>query len=846
MQITCSKCKKVYNVDPKRIPSGVTGTKCKACGNSISLRPAASQAPPAPKTPPAPEAAIMQITCQYCSKKHNINPNSIPDEVTSINCKACNHAIALKPKSDEPAPQPAPAKTTEQNTDTRDITCLYCGKKYSINASKIPPGVTTTKCKACGRILSLIPAAGLTSSFKEEISKKATPIKSPNVQLNAQIDQQAPQVPIIQNLESSTPPLWQRTWVQAAAAAVVILCIGLYYTGSKVTQMAKVKLGGPGVAEKEWSASGQRRGSGEVAAPEPVLAVQVDVPLMLAAMDQNLSESRKNIKYRMATGIFKSLALGKVQLVLYPDPEHRFLPVILAESQRGKNIEKQLKSQENWVQFLERLSDGSYAIKKDAIREDKQGNFPIELYRLQFFKNTAVFAPEHLSQLFEKREDPLGKSRVGRMMAAISRPGDLARLSLIIPGDFSQDWQETIQNNPALQQNPQTAMLAAMSGGVLAQFSEPLKGVESLAFGFRMDDKNGRQLSYSQQFREGVDGRKIYQQLKSGNQENLPTDGIALKLMALLDDPRYNNNIVYDNNRLALELSWEKQHDTAFVAALSEATLGQMFAQSMDIAPSEGPITAQYEEPPRLSTRVDVNNLKLTIPDLVQKSLVPGSYWNLGGRPRMTLELDTIDVPNASLAELTYEVLEVLTTGGTNAMQTEENPLQQTINPGSATPGTIDLAVKKDTPAEMLQTARIRFHIRLPASLKKMEFVSGNSPGTLRESEGVQVMLGRLEKDVASITYRGGASARLFAFDKTGHCLASRESLNSPSSVAIRFQGEINTLMVVVVQEMIDYPFEVTVNLNGGKETGPSHLPVTAKKPQAENPPGLLGAKKKR
>jgi hypothetical protein len=190
-------------------------------------------------------------------------------------------------------------------------------------------------------------------------------------------------------------------------------------------------------------------------------------------------------------------------------------------------------------------------------------------------------------------------------------------------------------------------------------------------------------------------------------------------------------------------------------------------------------------------------------------------------------------------------VLEVLTTEGTNAMQTEENPLQQTINPGSATPGTIDLAVKKDTPAEMLQTARIRFHIRLPASLKKMEFVSGNSPGTLRASEGVEVMLARLEKDVASITYRGGASAQLFAFDKTGRSLAARESMNSASSMAARFQGEINTLMVVVVQEMIDYPFEITVNLNGSKEPGPSNPPVTAKKQPAENPPGLLGARKK-
>jgi DNA-directed RNA polymerase subunit RPC12/RpoP len=842
MQITCSKCKKVYNVDPKRIPSGVTGTKCKACGNSISLRPAATQAPPVHKTAPASKPAIMQITCQYCSKKYNINPQSIPAGVTSINCKACSHVISLKPKSEESSPKPVPAKTAEQNTDTREITCMYCGKKYSIKASKIPPSVTTTKCKACGRNMSLKPASGLTSAFKNEISKKATPIKT----LNAPKDQIVSQVPILQNIEPSTSPLWRKPWVLAAAAAVVVLCIGVFYTGSKITQLAKVKLGTQNGVRNERLAPDQKRESGALAGIEPVLAAQVDVPRLLETMDQNIPEDKKNLKYKMATAIFKSFALGRVQLYLYPHPEYTLLPVILAESEKGKSLEKQLKSQENYVQFFERLSDGSYAIKKEAIPADKQNNFPIDLYRLQFIDNTAVFAPQDLFQIFKKGEDPIRRSQVGRMMASITKPRDLVLLSLRIPEDIGPMWQQKIQSNPAWQQNPQTSMVAAMGGAVLAQLSEPLKGVESLALGFRLDEKGGRQLSYAQQFRKGVDGRKIYLQLRSGKRDVLNVDGIVLKLIELLNNPLYKHNILYNNNRLTLEFSWEKQHDKAFLTALSEATLGQMLAPGMDLTPSEGPITVQYEEPPRLSAKVDVNNLKLKIPDAVEQSLLPKNYWGAGDQPRMTLEFNTIDVPNASLAELTYEVLEVLTTNGKNVMRTEENRLQPKINPASAAPGTIDLNLKKDTSAEMLETAKIRFHIRLPASFKKMEFVSGNSPGTLRESEGVWVKLDRLEKDVAKITYHGGTSARLFAFDKTGRSLASGESMNTSSSVATRFQGEISTLMVVVVQKMLDYPFEVIVHLNRGKELTLSHQPGAPKNQQDDNPPGLLGARKKR
>lgn len=158
MQITCSKCKKVYNVNPNKIPSGIASTKCKACGTSIPLPQSAPQPPPPrpAQAPPPPKAGIMQISCQYCSKQYNINPKAIPEGVTSTKCKACGHTISLTPK-DAKLPTPQPVQTVQQITDNKEITCLYCSKKYSINASKIPPGVTSTKCKACGHTISLKP-----------------------------------------------------------------------------------------------------------------------------------------------------------------------------------------------------------------------------------------------------------------------------------------------------------------------------------------------------------------------------------------------------------------------------------------------------------------------------------------------------------------------------------------------------------------------------------------------------------------------------------------------------------------------------------------------------------------
>ena len=839
MQITCSKCQKVYNVDQSKIPSGITSTKCKACGNSISLRPAAPQAPASGP----PQAGSRQITCLYCSQTYSINPKAIPAGVTSTKCKACGHAITLEPKTIEP-PKPEATKPTRADTGTRVITCVYCSKKYSINAAKIPPEVTTTKCKACGHTISLKTDPAVSPALQTEFEKKVSQLqKQPTVPTGKQ---DALEIPPVGDAGRSVNPIWKQPWVLAAAAGIIIVVLASYFVGTHWNQLAGSRFGLDKIIAKKPAIHKPSEDESElknepaparVVPAEPFFAARFNVPLLLEAVDQNLPEEKKDISYKMTTAIFRSIGLGKVQLYLYPHPEHTVLPVILAASEDGESLEKQVKSQENYVQFLEHQPDGSYRFNKKALPQGKQSNFPIEQYRIQFVDNIAVCAPENFSDVLKEGEDRVEKTRVAQMMSAMANPEDLAALSVIVPENMGKDWQKKIQSNPALKQNPQAAMIAAMGGGVIAHLSESLKGTESLAVGFRLDDTNGRVLSYAQQFREGVDVKKIADQLESGNQDDLDVDGIALRLIELLNDPRYQHQVGHNNNRLNLEINWDEQDDEALLASLSEATIGQLFAQNIDLAPSEGPISTQYAEQPRIATSVDIIKLKETLTEAVQANLFPGNYWGFGDEPRMTLELDTLEFPNASMAQLTYEVMEVLKNDGTGVMRREESQFQHKINPGSISPGHINVNVKKGTPPEALGTARIRFQISLPSGLKKMEFFSGSAPGTLKESDGVRVKLGRLEKDVAQVTYRGGVSARLFAFDKSGRPLASRESMSSSSAVATRFQGEIKTLMVAVVQEMFEYPFEVDVDLNGGKELTLSHKPENPKRLRYDHRP---------
>ena len=833
MQISCSNCKKVYSVNSSKIPPNVNATRCKACGGSVPLRPKKPLTRPQSvyKAATAAPTNVVQITCQYCTRQFKIKPRTIPPGVISTRCKACGHKISFMPETTEFAATKKSVAAGQKNARILNTACLYCGKKYRFDAAKIPPGVKTTKCKACGRPMSLaatLPDAAISKTGSEQ------PVTHTQPQKNMEVPDHNPDAPVVADAGQRVNPIWQKGRALVAVAAILVLALGGYFA---VTQWTNLGEGGSGLssifakkpaAEKQTPVFETKVASEIQITAEPFLAARLNMPLLLAAVDQNTAEDKKNIRYKMTTTLIKSLGLTDLALYFYAHPQYAVLPVIFASGEDGNSLKKLLTSQINYVQVLEPHPDGLYRIKKDAIPADKQNSFPIDLYRVQFIDNRAIFAPADFITRFAEKPETLHKTRVAQMIAAIDQPRDLATLAVRIPENLDGDWQKKIQSNPAVKQNPQAAMMVAMGGGILNQLSESLKEVDSLAIGFRLDEANGRMLSYAQQFRDGVDGKHIYQQLKAGNPDDLNADGTVLKLIELFNDPRYKHTLAHKKNRLLIGLNWEQIHDEAILSALSQATVGQVLAQGMELSPSEGPVAAQYVDTPRILPEVNIETLKKSLPAAVKQNLFPGNYWSFGDEPRMTLDFDTLAIPNASLAQLKYKVSEVLSTDGADILRVEEKTFQHTINPGSATPGFIEINVKKGTPAETLGTARIQFKIALPARLKIFEFVRPeDAAGAVRRIGAVSVKLRRLEKDVAKITFRGGASARLYAFDSTGRSLASRESMSAASSEANRFQGEIYRLQVVVLEEIFEHAFDVVADLNRGKELILSHKPET-------------------
>ncbi len=793
MQIICSNCKKSYTIDPTKIPATVRTAKCKACGYSIPLRQPVAEEPPETTNG-------RKIKCLYCNRSYSIDPNKIPPNVSTVKCKACGHAISLKQANSE---------TTDSESGSSKITCLYCSKTYTIDRNKIPEGITTTKCKSCNHAISLKPKQSDILPPKPEIKGTGAYLKPAKVVRLAQ--------PVPSMEEPSAAPLWKKPWLIAAVFALIVVGVTSLYTGKDFTKLfgarfAKEPVTKPGI---QFQATNL---------PRPFLSLTIKVPLALESLDQLLPADKKNLNYATTISVINSLKLSRLQIYLFPDTIHTVLPVIVAQNSNSKNLEMTLKKAVAIQTMLERTPDGTYRLKKEAIPADKQNEFPIDLYRVQFVDDGAIIAPKSLLPDL-KNTEILQQTQVAQIAASVENPKDLAVLAVRIPENFQTGWEKKIHAVSALKENPQFTMMAAMGVGVLAQMTQTFEDIEALALGFRFEGDSGRTLSYAQQFRKGVDGAKVYQQLNSGEADDFDVDGIVLNLIELIQDPRYQQQIQFANNRLALEFSWSEKDDKAFITALSEATIGQLIAQGMQLAPSAGPIEAKYTDAPELAASVNVKKLQQSIPKVLSQNLFPGHYFESGDAPQMTLNLDTVDIPNASLAELTYRVMAVQTSEGKDVMRRVEEEFKHKLRPGSSFPGHITLNIQKGTPAKALGSAKIRFNLFLPSILEQFEFKANETIGSLKKSNGVDVKLVRLEKDIAKVDYRGGKDIHLIAYDKTGRALASRESMSSASSISTRFQGVIAKLKVVVVRERFDYPFEIDVDLNQGKELELANTP---------------------
>lgn len=807
MKITCPNCQKKYTINEAKLPPGVKNAKCKVCGRLMPLK----EAPAGESDQPS---HTLNIVCQYCGQSHSLQQSIIPPAAKTINCKSCARPVplsrastpspvhSLKKESSVRASEKPAAKPVDPLADRNDLIrfrCAGCGKKYKFDRNKIPPNVRAVKCKACGHNIQL-PLEKAVKTTAGTVSPDAPQAKSP---------------PFAPDRMSETTPLpvsrpRKKKWLVAAVTCILMAGILGALAHFNIVKMDWLRGYIPGAAEKAAESS-------QLLNKDPFLVLNLNVPLILDALENRLQPDKKTARQQMMMAMIKSMGLSQLELYLYPAPNGQVLPVILAHGGNRQQLENVINSQKPFQEYFSRKSGGTYLLKKEAISDAEKYRLPPEPYQVTLIDTGAVLAPVSFSAAIKENPQLLSNSRVAKFAQNIGKRQDLAAIAIRVPENIIQGWEKKIQDHPAAQINSQTAMIAGMGTAIVSQLSGSLKPVDVLALGFRFTGQKGRALSYAQQFRSGVDGERIYRQLAAANPSDSEINGIIKNLIELFQDQRYQHTLDFKNNRLALEFSWSKKEDEAFLTALTAATIGQLFAGSMDLSPTPGKVSTRYATEPYFITTVDTDPLKTKIPQLIKDSLFPGHYWNREDKPQMTLDLDTIDLPNAALAEMTYEVKSIKSPDGREVLRLEENKFNPRIQPGSLFPGNISLNVKEGTPPDDLATAAIYFHLTVPVALEVLDFTAEDQPGSVKEAAGIRVTLGRLEKDVAQVSSSGGKSMRLIAYDQTGKALASRESMSTPSSISTRFEGIISSLKIVVTRKIFDHAFEIEVDLNQGK-----------------------------
>ncbi|MGD9188795.1 MAG: zinc-ribbon domain-containing protein [Desulfobacteraceae bacterium] len=739
----------------------------------------------------------MIVTCPECRKRYKISQKHASSERRLVRCPACNGRI--------PVGAPAPPK---QDAAAPHVTieCNACGRQYRIPKAKLPAGSARARCKACGHTIQLGPAAAPPAS-------KTPPPKAETDQTDPAEKAVQPETrpPARQKAPSEKSSRRRRLPIALAGGGLAVLAVVLIvWFGQRLfPEKAPVEPFAP-LPE----------------ALNPVAGISVNIPRFIELVEQ---QAKTTEKARMAfdkLAPVKQLGIHRFDAFLFPDPTHTALAVVALRGGKEAAVKQLLSGDDFLGPYVRQIAKGIYQFKIEAFDPEQIRKVPVDLYELRLIGNDCLVAPRHLFDQLAPGRDMIAHAPAARFAGAIKQPDNVAVLSVRIPKNFGDGWTQALAGHALVKETPQAGMIAGMGVMLLQQMTDPFRQLEFMALGLRID--NGRQrrhLSYAHQFRPEIDGAAVYQAFQ--NKSTDAPHGVLNSMIKLLEDPRLETGIKFHDNRLTLNIGWDALDDQGVLTALSEATLGQLVARTMMSggAPTPGPVKTVYSDPPRLTRTVDVARLKQEIPKQIGMALFPDHFWQNGDAPNMTLELDPVAIPNAALAKIDYEILNIKTPDGRDIHRPADQPFVAPIDLSGSYSSRIRLDVKQGTQPADLATARLQFKLALPTALSIFTFKAGGQPQATQRADGIQATAERIEKDIARVGATGAKGIWLIAYDQTGRALDAKESMGSTDSKFVRFSGVIDTLQVVAARTMLHHTFSVEVPLNNGRKIELSRKP---------------------
>lgn len=557
----------------------------------------------------------------------------------------------------------------------------------------------------------------------------------------------------------------------------------------------------------------------------PVAGVSVNIPRIIELMQQQAKTTKKAREALTRLAPVKRLGIDRLDAFIFPDPTHTALAVVAFRGGREAAVKHLLTDDDLLGPYVQQTAKDIYRFKLEAFDPGQIGKVPVDLYELRLIGNDCLVAPRHLLEQLPSGRDMIAHTPAARFAEAIKHPDNVAELSVRIPRNFGDDWERAVSDHPLVKETPQAGIIAGMGVMLLQQMIDSFRQLEFMALGLRIDSGRKRRLSYAHQFRPEINGAVVFQAFQ--NKSTDAPHGVLNSMIKLLEDSRLETGIKFHDNRLTLNVGWDGLDDQGVLTALSRATLGQLMARTMMGGgdPTPGPVKTVYADPPRLTRAVDVERLKQDLPKQIGMALFPSHFRQNGDAPNMTLELDPVAIPNAALAKIDYEILNIKTPDERDIYRPTDQPFVAPVDLAGSYSSRIQLDVEPGTQPTDLATARLQFNIVLPTALNIFTFKAGSQPQATQSADGIQATVERIEKDIAQVSAAGAKGLWLVAYDRTGRALSSRESMGSADSKFVRFSGVVDTLQMVAARTMLDHTFAVETPLNGGRKIELSHEP---------------------
>jgi len=546
---------------------------------------------------------------------------------------------------------------------------------------------------------------------------------------------------------------------------------------------------------------------------EPTLALSVRMPRIIEQVEKRLPAEKKTDEFTKQITFLKGVGLGKVEAFVYAGKETGIQPVLFVYGARDKY--ESLLTSSPLKDYL--IKDGdNYRINVDAIPEKQREGIDLADYEISYNGSAFVCAPMSLkSEWNNPVEKPQNSTALATAEGALAG-NSLGAFAVFIPEQLSENIKKDITDVKGLNKVPGSKMYVGLLGTMVDMLIEPFKDIKSLGASFEYD-QDVRKLNYVQLFRDESKAEQAYSLMK---EESADVDSdLVSNLIEQLQNDSLTKDFLQNDSKLNVKLSWKAKDDQVVGKSIMKATVGFVFrnAFSGGMKPTEGPIESKYTEEPIITEGLDIEKWKTMLASAISSSAFPDHFWDNTKDPKMTVQVDYLQLPNTSVSKVEYEVLSVLDISGKEIQRKVERKFPNTLN-FSWTHGTrIELPVLAGTKKETLGKAKLLFKVSAPETVRVVEFKSSEKQNTWKSSGAVKVKVKKMDRDVVSVSFRGGKKAKVIAYDKTGKALAHSGSTWSDSSWSGKFKGVVSSIKVAVSTRLVEYEDEVWFDLNKGE-----------------------------